>query len=50
MEFDPVGKHTELTDKQTGTETKKRTFIDVIKKIKLPLVPYSADPVVAFSS
>ena len=31
-----VGKHTELTDKQTGTETKKRTFTDVIRKGKLP--------------
>ena len=31
-----VGKHTELTNKQTGTETKKRTFTDVIKKEKLP--------------
>ena len=31
-----VGKHTELTDKQTGTETKKRTLTDVIKKGKLP--------------
>ena len=30
------GKHTELTDKQTGTETKKRTFTDVNKKGKLP--------------
>ena len=30
-----VGKHTELTDKQTGTETKKRTFTDVIKRGKL---------------
>ena len=31
-----VGKHTKLTDKQTGTETKKRMFTDVIKKGKLP--------------
>ena len=31
-----VGKHTELTDKQTGMETKRRTFKDVIKKGKLP--------------
>ena len=31
-----VGKHAKLTDKQTGTETKKRTFTDVIKKGKLP--------------
>ena len=31
-----VGKHMKLTDKQTGTETKKRTFTDVIKKEKLP--------------
>ena len=31
-----VGKHTKLTDKQTGTETKKRTFTDIIKKGKLP--------------
>ena len=30
-----VGKHTELIDKQTGTETKKRTFTDVIKKGKI---------------
>ena len=31
-----VGKHTKLTDKQTGMETQKRTFTDVIKKGKLP--------------
>ena len=31
-----VGKHTKLTDKQTGTEIKKWTFTDVIKKRKLP--------------
>ena len=31
-----VGKHIELTDKQTGTEIKKRTFADVIKKGRLP--------------
>ena len=31
-----VGKHTKLTDKQMGTETKKRTFTDFIKKGKLP--------------
>ena len=31
-----VGKHTKLTDKQTGMETQKWTFIDVIKKGKLP--------------
>ena len=31
-----VGKHTELTDKQTGIDTKKRTFTDIIKKGKLP--------------
>ena len=30
-----AGKHTELTDKQTGTEIKKRTFIDAIKKGRL---------------
>ena len=30
-----VGKHTELIYKQTGTETEKRTFTDVIKKGKL---------------
>ena len=30
------GKHTKLTDKQTGLETQKRTFTDVIKKGKLP--------------
>ena len=30
------GKHTKLTEKQTGTDTKKRTFTDVIKKGKLP--------------
>ena len=29
-------KHTKMTDKQTGMETKKRTFTDVIKKGKLP--------------
>ena len=33
---DCVGKHTKLTDKQTGMETKKRTFTDVINKGKLP--------------
>ena len=31
-----VGKHSKLTDKHTGMETKKRTFTDVIKKGKLP--------------
>ena len=31
-----VGNHTKLTDKQVGTETKKRTFTDIIKKGKLP--------------
>ena len=31
-----VGKHTEITDKQTGTETKKRTFTDAVKKGRLP--------------
>ena len=31
-----VGKHTKLTDKQTGMDNKKRTFTDVIKKGKLP--------------
>ena len=31
-----VGKHKELTDKQTDTETKKWNFIDIIKKGKLP--------------
>ena len=31
-----VGKHTRMTDKQTGMDTKKRTFTDVIKKGKLP--------------
>ena len=30
-----VGKHTKQTDKQTGTETQKWTFTDVIKKGKL---------------
>ena len=30
-----VEKHTTLTDKQTGVETQKRTFTDVIKKGKL---------------
>ena len=30
-----VVKHTEMTDKQTGTETKKRTFTDAVKKGKL---------------
>ena len=30
-----VGKHTKLTDKLTGTENKKWTFTDVIKKGKL---------------
>ena len=31
-----VGKHTELTDKQTGMEIKKRTFTDAVKKGRLP--------------
>ena len=31
-----VGKHTKLTDKQAGMEIKKRMFIDIIKKGKLP--------------
>ena len=31
-----VGKHTEMADKQTGTETKKRTFTDAVKKGRLP--------------
>ena len=31
-----VGKHTKLTDKQTGIETQNWTFTDVIKKGKLP--------------
>ena len=31
-----VGKHKKLTDKQTGAETKKRKFTDIIKKRKLP--------------
>ena len=31
-----VGKHTDLTDKHTGTETKEQTFTDVVKKVKLP--------------
>ena len=40
-----VGKHTELTDKQTGTETKKWTFTDVIKKVKLPRYLLNRGPV-----
>ena len=40
-----VGKHTELTDKQTGTETKKLTFTDVIKKGRLPRDLLSKGPV-----
>ena len=40
-----VGKHTELTNKQTGTETKKRTFTDVIKKGKLPRYLMNKGPV-----
>ena len=40
-----VGKHIELTDKQTGTDTKKRTFTDVIKKGKLPQDLLSKGPV-----
>ena len=31
-----VGRHTKLTDKQTGMETKKCTFTDFIKKGKIP--------------
>ena len=31
-----VGKHTEVTDKQTGTEIKKRAFIDAVKKVRIP--------------
>ena len=40
-----VGKHTELTDKQTGTETKKLTFTDVIKKGRVPQDLMSKGPV-----
>ena len=40
-----VGKHTELIDKQTGTETKKLTFTEVIKKVKLPQDLLSKGPV-----
>ena len=40
-----VGKHIELTDKQTGTETKKRTFTDVINKGNLPRDMLSKGPV-----
>ena len=40
-----VGKHTEPTDKKTGTETKKRTFTDVIKKEKLPRDMLNKGPV-----
>ena len=31
-----VGKHTEHTDKQTGTKNKKRTITDAVKKGRLP--------------
>ena len=40
-----VGKHTELTYKQTGAETKKLTFTDVIKKGRLPRGLLSNGPV-----
>ena len=40
-----VGKHTERTDKQTGTETKKRTFTDAVKKGRLPQDLLSKGPV-----
>ena len=31
-----VGKRSEMTDNQTGTETKRRTFTDAVKKGRLP--------------
>ena len=40
-----VGKHTELTYKKTGMESKKRTFTDVIKKGKLPRYMLNKGPV-----
>ena len=40
-----VGKHTKLTDKQMGAETKKRTFTDVIKKGKVPCDKLNKGPV-----
>ena len=40
-----VGKHTEMTDKHTGTETKKRTFTDALKKGRLPQDMLSKGPV-----
>ena len=35
----------EMTDKQTGTETKKRTFTDAVKKGRLPQALLSKVPV-----
>ena len=40
-----VGKHTEMIDKQTGMETKKRTFTDAVKKGRLPQDLLSKGPV-----
>ena len=40
-----VGNHTEMTDKQTGTETKKWTFTDAVKKGRLPQDLLSKGPV-----
>ena len=40
-----VGKHKEITDKQTVTETKKRTFTDAVKKGMLPQDLLSKGPV-----
>ena len=40
-----VGKHTEMTDKQTGTETKRRTFTDAVKNGRLPQDLLSKGPV-----
>ena len=40
-----AGKHTELTDKQTGTEIKKRTFTDAVKRGRLPQDLLSKGPV-----
>ena len=34
-----------MTDKQTGTETKKRTFTDAVKKGRLPQDMLSKGPV-----
>ena len=45
MQPSNIGKHTEITYKQTGTETKKRTFTDAVKKGRLTQDILSKGPV-----